>query len=250
MQPTRHLDIDGAYNVRDLGGYPTSDGRQTRWKTFIRAASLHALQPRAQAALIDYGIRTVIDLRRTIETEEAPNVFADSSQVTYRHQNMLGDERDVGEEDAAEKGELADYIMAAYTSWLDLLQPQIGRTLATLAEPEARPAIYHCAGGKDRTGLISALLLGIAGVPENVIAEDYALSARSLIDRYFAQQAPPESNPGNYTWEDYQREFCPPKAMLRVLDHVNEQYGGIESYVRTTGLNTDQIESIRTALVG
>ncbi len=60
--------------------------------------------------------------------------------------------------------------------------------------------IYHCAGGKDRTGVISALLLSIAGVPEEVIAEDYALSSRYLMDRYFAEQASPESNPGNYIW--------------------------------------------------
>ena len=56
MQPARHLDIDGAYNVRDLGGYPTLDGRSTRWKTFVRAASLHSLPPDSRAALIDYGI--------------------------------------------------------------------------------------------------------------------------------------------------------------------------------------------------
>ena len=249
MQQARHLDIDGAYNVRDLGGYPTSDGRQTRWKTFVRAASLHALKPAAQSALIDYGIRTVIDLRKTDETEEAPNVFAGSSQVSYHHQNMLGDEPLSEWEDPVEKGEPADLILAAYAPWLDLRQTQIGRTLATLAEPTARPAMYHCAGGKDRTGVISALLLGLAGVPEDIIAEDYALSARYLLDRYFANQGPPESNSGNYTWEDYQREFCPPDGMLKVLEYLNERYGGVEAYVRTTGLDSGQIESIRTALV-
>ena len=243
MQPARHLDIDGAYNVRDLGGYPTSDGRQTRWKTFVRAASLHALPPASQSALIDYGIRTVIDLRMTRETEEAPNVFAGSSQVTHHHQNMLGDDPVPGDADDTERGEPAKYILAAYRSWLDLRQPQIGRSLATLAEPEARPAIYHCAGGKNRTGVISALLLGIAGVPDDVIAEDYALTARYLLDRYFAEQASPESNPGNYTWEDYQREFCPPDAMLDVLEHVNDRYGGIERYVRTIGLNSARLRA-------
>ena len=85
MQPARHLDIDGAYNVRDLGGYPTRDGRRTRWKTFVRAASLHRLPPDSRATLIDYGIRTVIDLRMTRELEDAPNVFAGSSEVAYLH---------------------------------------------------------------------------------------------------------------------------------------------------------------------
>ena len=249
LQAARHLDIDGAYNVRDLGGYPTLDGRCTRWKTFIRAASLHRLPPDSQAALVDYGIRTVIDLRRTHEVEEAPNVFAGSSQVTYHHQNMIGDEPLAGMADSVETGEPAERILAMYSSWLDLCQPEIRRTLATLAEPGARPAMYHCAVGKDRTGVISALLLGIVGVPADVIAEDYALSARYLLDRYFAEQASPELTPDNYTHEDYQRDFCPPDAMLKVLDYVDERYGGIEAYARTTGLRPGQIESIRTALV-
>ena len=249
MQPARHLDIDGVYNLRDLGGYPTSDGRQTRWKTFVRSASMHALPPASQSALIDYGVRTVIDLRRTHETEEAPNVFVGSSEVAYHHQNMLGDEP-AQERDALPEGSgPAEYVKAAYTSWLDDRQPQIGETLATLADPESRPAVYHCAGGKDRTGVISALLLGLARVPGDVIAEDYALSARYLMDRYFAEQASPDSDPGNFTWEDYQREYCPADGMLLVLQHLKERYGGIEPYVRTVGLDSDQIRSVRNALV-
>jgi len=121
--------------------------------------------------------------------------------------------------------------------------------LTSLAEQESRTAMYHCAGGKDRTGVISALLLGIAGVPPDVIAEDYALSAKYLLDRYFAEQAPPESTSDNYTHEDYKRDFCPPDAMLKGLDYVNERYGGTEAYARTAGLRPLEIESIRAALV-
>ena len=249
MQPARHLDIDGAYNVRDLGGYPTKDGRSTRWKTFVRAASLHQLPPESQAALVDYGIRTVIDLRRTHEVEETPNVFAGSSQIDYLHQNLVGDEPLIGPGDSVESGETADRILASYGSWIDLRQPQILETLATLADPDARPAMYHCAGGKDRTGVISALLLSIAGVPANVIAEDYALTARYLLARYFAEQASPEITPTNYTREDYQRDFCPPEAMLKVLDHIDRGYGGVESYVLKIGLSPAQVGSIRAALV-
>ena len=255
MKPTRHLDVEGVYNMRDLGGYPTSDGRQTRWKTFVRSGSMHAMQPAAQSALVDYGIRTVIDLRRTSETEEAPNVFAGSSVVAYHHQNMLGDQPVPQSDALPEPGTAvekpatpAEFVKFAYTAWLDGRQPQIGKTLATLAEPASRPAAYHCAGGKDRTGIVSALLLGIAGVPEDVIAEDYALSARYLMDRYYAQ-ASPGSDPSDFTWEDYQREYCPADGMRLVLEYLNERYGGIEPYVRSAGLNTDQIDSLRTALV-
>ena len=249
MQPPRRLDIGGAYNVRDLGGYPAMNGRRTRWKTFIRAASLHRLPRESQDALIGYGIRTVIDLRRTPELEEAPNVFAGSSDVAYLHQNLIGDEPLAGADDSVETGEAAERILGSYSSWIDLRQPQIRRTLATLADPDSRPALFHCAGGKDRTGVISALLLGIAGVPADVIAEDYALSARYLLERYFAEQAPPDLSADDYTLEDYRRDYCPPEAMLKVLDYVDERYGGIEPYARTIGLTDGQIDGIRAALV-
>ncbi len=249
MQPTRHLDIGGAYNVRDLGGYPAMNGRRTRWKTFIRAASLHGLPRESQDALIDYGIRTVIDLRRTHELEEKPNVFAGSSAIAYLHQNLIGDEPLAGTDDSVETGEAAERILRSYSSWIDHCQPQIRRTLSTLADPASRPAMFHCAGGKDRTAVISALLLGIAGVPADVIAEDYALTARYLVERYFAEQVPPGLPTDDYTWVDYQREFCPPEAMLKVLDHVDERYGGVEPYARTIGLTDGQIDGIRAALV-
>ena len=249
MQPARHLDIAGAYNVRDLGGYVTLGGRRTRWHTFVRAASLHRLPPDSRAALIDYGIRTVIDLRMTHELEDAPNVFAGSSEVAHLHQNMIGDEPLSGTVSRVETGEVSDSILATYGVWLDRRRPQIGMTLATLARADARPALFHCAGGKDRTGIISALLLGIAGVPPDTIAEDYALSATYLLDRFFAEQAPPWLSPDNYRYADYQRDFCPPDAMLKVLAYIDERYGGIEGYARTAGLRPEEIEGIRTALV-
>jgi len=85
VQPARYLDIAGAYNVRDLGDHVTLDGRRTRRQPFVRAGSLHRLPPDSRATLIDYGIRTVIDLRMTRELEDAPNVFAGSSEVAYLH---------------------------------------------------------------------------------------------------------------------------------------------------------------------
>ena len=78
LEPRRHLDLAGAYNIRDIGGYPTTHGRCARWKTLLRADSLHTLAP-------------VIDLRRTPEPQARPNVFANSPNLQYYHQNMLDD---------------------------------------------------------------------------------------------------------------------------------------------------------------
>ena len=91
LEPRRHLDLEGAYNIRDIGGYAASDGRRTRWQRLLRADSLHRLAPASQRALIEYGVRTVIDLRTTDELQEAPDIFATSAEVGYLHHNMLGD---------------------------------------------------------------------------------------------------------------------------------------------------------------
>ena len=243
----RHLDFEGAYNVRDVGGYSTTDGRQTRWRTFFRADSLHMLTPGDQSILVEYGLRTVIDLRRTAETQEAPNVFTGSSDVVYIHQDAIGSDPIQYDEELVNSEEPATRVAAMYTAILDQRQSQIGRTLAILATPGILPAVVHCVGGQDRTGRIAALVLGIAGVPRETIAEDYTLSARFVVKWYLDKN--PELSASDYSWQYYQAEFCPSEAMLKTLDHLDRHYGGIEGYVRSTGLTTGQIERIRNALV-
>ena len=253
MGPTRHLKLEGAYNVRDLGGYPTVDWRTTRWRTFLRADSLHRLSPAAQAALLALGVRSVVDLRRKVEVEELSNVFAGSSNVVYHNYSLAGDtpfvEPEEWQAESFDSMEPSDQISQSYSKLLDRRQAEFGRTLATLADPATPPAIYHCAGGKDRTGLISALLLAIAGVSHETIAEDYALTARYLWDRILDDPLPGEEVAGLKTWEGYQRVFCPPEGMLKTLQHLELRYGGVEKYIRAVGLRTEQIDSLRATLV-
>ena len=134
LTPARRLDVQGARNVRELGGYKTADGRTTRWRTFLRADSLHELPPGSQSALIDYGIRTVVDLRTSVEVEERPSVFSRSSEVAYRHHNVLGDEPLAGVGDTVETDTGSANIARDYTLWLDHLQPRFSGALAILAE--------------------------------------------------------------------------------------------------------------------
>ena len=273
-QPPRRLKLEGAYNVRDLGGYTTHDGRQTRWRTLLRADELHRLAPASQAVLIDYGIRTVIDLRSTAELERYPSVFADSSQVAYHHQSLQGDVpmRDMPDFEATRDPVLVEMMdeianspagdevtrrlqavtlrtLESYGSRLDRRQPQISDILATLAAPGGLPAMFNCAAGTDRTGIISALVLGIAGVPTEIIAEDYSLSAQGIFERDIADGAVRESLGGDSTWQRYRQEFCPPDAMLKVLGYLERRYGGVEGYVRKIGLGEGEIEALRSAMV-
>ena len=246
LQPTRHLELEGTYNVRELGGYRTSDGRTTRWKTFLRADRLHQLSAESQAALIEYGLRTVIDLRGITELHERPDVFAGSSRVRYYHQALAGDtpaEELAGHPPPEDSTERRAW---GYAVTLDHRGAQFRETLATLSDPAAQMALFHCAGGTDRTGITAALLLGIAGVPAETIVEDYALSARYLIDMYFAEYESPEED---FTWQQYQQKYCPPVVMEKTLQHLEERYGGVETYVRAIGLTKDQVNSLRNALV-
>ena len=146
-------------------------------------------------------------------------------------------------------GERADRTLTSYGTIIDRRQTCVGRILALLAEDSSRPAAFHCAGGKDRTGIIAALLLGLAGVSADVIAEDYALSARYLIDVHLAEEHESKAARDVATWQDYRRAFCPAEGMRKVLAYLDTAYGGIEGYVRRIGLGDDQIASLRAALV-
>ena len=243
----RHLQIDGTYNVRDIGGYDTADGRRTRWRTYFRSDSLHKLSPEAQREFLGTGLRTIIDLRRERETLATPNVFAGSTEVDYRHMNLITDTDPEAYGDPP--GEGPEWIAGSYKILLDDRQPQIGAIMAALADPAVPPALFHCAGGADRTGIIAALLLSLAGVPDETIAEDYSLTAPALFKRYSTDGPPP-----GWSTDDLRRaqslDYLAPAETMRItLQYLDDNYGGVEAYVGEIGLTTAQIEAIRASFV-
>ena len=180
--PRRRIEIDGAHNVRDIGGYETTDGRTTRWQTFLRADNVSTLPQHSQDTLTSsIGVRTVIDLRRQVEIDGQPdNVLGRSPHVNYHNVDIVGDMVF----DQVESEEPRHKIHASYRNMLDRRGRKFGEALRVMAQPGVLPAMYHCMGGQDRTGLISALLLGLAGVPKETIAADYTLTAEYRIFAY------------------------------------------------------------------
>ena len=247
LDPKRRLKIPGSYNIRDLGGYETRDGRRTRWGRLLRSDSLHRLDADSQQALLDYGLRTVIDLRKSVELQTLGHPFMRSDQVTWYHQNMVGDDP-WREADGITRPEgVAETKRRTYSLILDRRRAQVREILSLLALPDSLPALFHCSAGTDRTGMIAALALGIAGVPREVIARDYSLSGRFLLLRYLDDN--PEISPGEITWQEYQARTCPPEIMLGVMDDLDERHGGVEGYARAIGLDDSRIQSLREALV-
>ena len=138
-----YIDIAGAYNVRDLGGYPTVDGRATRRGHFIRADRLSALPAQAQKTLCDYGVRTVVDLRTSNETKQWPCTFANHPTVDYRRHNLEGDDLLPG----YDLGDKHRSLFDSYLVLLDIRGDAVRDVFATLADSSRLPVVFFCAGG-------------------------------------------------------------------------------------------------------
>ena len=246
--PRRRIEIEGAHNVRDIGGYETSDGRTIRWQTFLRADNVSTLPQHSQDTLTStIGVRTVIDLRRQVEIDGQPdNVLGRSPHVKYHNVDIVGDMVF----DQVESEEPRHKIRASYRNMLDRRGRKFGEALRVMAQPGALPAMYHCMGGQDRTGLISALLLGLAGVPKETIAADYTLTAEYRIFAYLGPSPEvPDADPADYTPETYRARNCPPEVMLDTLEYLDDRHGGIEAFVRSAGVTDSDIAALRAALV-
>ena len=244
--PTRRIQIEGAYNVRDLGGYETTDGRYTKWKMFIRGDDVSTLPRSSQDVLTDFGVRTVIDLRGVREIDsQADNVLSKLPHIRYCNVDILGDMAI----DTPWSDITGHKAPKSYRNMLDLCGDKFRDTLATMAETDALPVLFHCVGGQDRTGLVSAILLGLVGVPNETIAEDYTLTAEYRIDAYLGSNLQPDTDPAQYTSEAYRARNCPPDVMLDTLDYLEERYGGVEGYVKSLGLTDEQLATLIDALL-
>lgn len=238
----RRLDWEGCLNARDLGGYPVANGQQTRWGAFIRADSLSYLSEAGKAALVAYGVHTVIDLRLPVELESEPNPFAEGGDrgILYRHISMV----DPSNIPNISPPRLAD----EYKRMLATYGDGVAEVMTGVAEAPAGGVLYHCAGGRDRTGLVSAFLLDLAGVPREVIGEDYGISSDYLKTRTVAWV---ESDPAlrEKRAEEMDRLWTRPEVILEVLDDLDEKYGGVAAYLRHIGISDPDISQMRERLL-
>jgi protein-tyrosine phosphatase len=236
---TRDLQIPNLLNVRDLGGLPTRDGQTTRWRSVLRADDLHHLTPEGLQALHDYGVETVIDLRWQHELGLFPTGYqpGEANGRRYWHVSLLGDSPEAWTERSQN---------VAWEQWniavLDQAQPEMAAALRVIATAPAAPLLFHCVAGKDRTGLIAALLLALADVEPEAIAADYTASAENLQSRWLAGH--PEAE-----WPAIMASLsCPPERIHDLLAHVDMRYGGPASYLDSIGLSQLEVTTLRARL--
>ncbi len=237
-QPLRKLSFPRLLNARDLGGRLTRDGARTRFKAFLRTDDPWKLTPEGMQAILGYGVTTVIDLRWPEELDSRPSPFRrGGSAVRYAHVSLLdGSEPAWRLKTPDVPKELWNCVV------LDAAGPQIAETLRLVADAPPGVVLFHCAAGKDRTGVIAAMLLAIADAVPAEIAADYAISTEFIRDAYLAAH-PRETWPA--VLEDVR---CPPEQIHNMLAHLDARYGGTAGYLRRIGLTPDEVARIRARL--
>jgi protein-tyrosine phosphatase len=237
----RHLPFDAVFNFRDLGGYATADGRRVKWRTLFRADGVHRLSIDDLSSL---GVRTVLDLRTPEEHERAR--FTHDS-VTSHHLPILQAswDRDVftGDLDPVE------FLSDRYVEMLDEGREAIGRALHILADPDAFPLVFHCAAGKDRTGVVAAIVLSVLGIGDDVIATDYSLSRLGMgrFKEWIIATYPDAADSMSQQPDAFLD--APAEAMHRFLEHLRAAHGSVLDYLDRLGVHDVHLDAVRENLL-
>jgi protein-tyrosine phosphatase len=245
--PDRHVVFDTLFNVRDLGGYRTTDGRITRWQTLYRADGINRVSGADLDRLAALGLRTVVDLRTHGELEERGRFPVDALPVAYHHLPVI---RETWENwDLDPDLEPVGFLVRRYQEMLDEGAPALAAALEVLADPAAYPAVFHCAAGKDRTGVLAAVVLGLLDVPDETVADDYGLSraAMDTLVEWLRVNAPEALD----AMTDQPAAFldAPPRAMHEVLALVRAEHGTMAGYVASIGVGADTVAALRRVLL-
>jgi len=235
------LDWPDCHNARDVGGLPTASGGRVRRGALIRSDVLDRLTPAGLASVRGYGVSRIIDLRSVEEVAEIPGPFA--ADAIYRNIPLIDEQADRHRDPVAEATMLATYMGS-----IDRNGRRIAAGVAAVAGAPPGAVVVHCAAGKDRTGLLVALMLRAVGVADADIAADYALSAEYLRERYAAELAEAPSATDQEKIREGQR--CDPNTILGTLAHVDTRHGGTVAYLGSVGLSDRQLALLRTRLLG
>ncbi|WP_462187127.1 tyrosine-protein phosphatase [Frankia sp. CcWB2] len=240
-QARRALSLPGTINLRDVGGYPTVHGRSLRWRTLLRSGTLRGLDGRGQAILAQIGLRTVIDLREDTEVAHDPDQLG---RLAATHRRVPVYTLPV------DRHQTAGDLRSLYDHVVDHRGDRLTAAMLALAAPGALPAIVHCSAGKDRTGLVIALALDLAGVPAEVIAQDFALTSYFLRDEAAAavqrisalMSTDGEELPASLM-------ASPPDLILHALGRIHARHGDTHTYLLAHGATAHALDRLVEALL-
>lgn len=253
----RLIKVANGVNFRDLGGYPTVDGRTTKWQKLVRTGSLSQLNQADQQKLIDYGIDVDIDLRSNAERVAFPDQIP--NRIAYHHCPLF----DNDETESAETNERLQRLYASNSrsGYLRMLyvyrrlvinrQPQaVYRKLFSFlaAHGENQTVLFHCSAGKDRTGMVAILLLGILGIEPDVIRSDYLLTNSLSVSRVKNRVAAAKAAHMNRSFIKSLLDLSTvlPDYCDQAMAIINYEFGGIMAYLQDViGISDQTVNRLR-----
>jgi protein-tyrosine phosphatase len=245
IEAERHIPFEQVFNFRDLGGYVAAGNRKVRWRRLFRADGLNRLQPEEEAAFGELGVATVVDLRTVEEAEHGGRFPTHVWDVTYCHRPMF----DVLPDWPEDIGDPALYLAQRYLEMFASGREALATVFELLTDAAAYPLVFHCAAGKDRTGITAGLVLHVLGVEDEVIASDYALSgeamqrlivwARDQQGVFMQPRAPIPSAAAE----------ARPETMIAFLQAVRARTGGGDGVLTSLGLEAGVGERMREQLL-
>jgi protein-tyrosine phosphatase len=254
VQASRHVEFEACFNFRDLGGYETRDGRELRWGTLYRSDTLHRLTDADADTFGALGLQTVIDLRSQTEIDDHGRLAHHVDAIDWHNIAMLDNVKlappDPGTpapESVTAPQDLAPgegYVLIA-----ERYAPSIAEVFRLLTLADALPAVFHCTAGRDRTGIISAMILDVLGVPDEVIAQDYVLTelARERTTEWIEAHEP--------AFAAYMAQFPPERRVMRAemivgfVELTRAKHGSIAGFLAGAGVGEDRLEALRARLL-
>jgi len=243
----QRIPFEGVVNFRDLGGYASSLGGTVRFGRVFRSDRLDRMTSADHDRYTALGIRTIYDLRRDEERLVSPDPYPTEHVCIISSLERNGHPK-LGDEPPEMDG--ADLLRLLYRGILDHAGADIGRIFTGFADPNGVPALFHCTAGKDRTGMIAAVLLEWLGVPRELVLDDYEATnayrekagERDTVERLVAQGVSPEAAAGLLS--------APRWAMEETLGELDDDFGGVEHYLRTqAGLDDAVLGGLRASLL-
>lgn len=248
----RWVQLDGLDNVRDAGGLPLRDGGRTRFGELLRSASLRYLTDDDVAHLVDVvGLRLVIDLRTAREIDrDGPTAVAARGVETVPLSFLPEDGTALPETGSGDRVD-TDPLLRAYLGYLVDRTENVVQAVRLLGRPDAGPTLVHCAAGKDRTGVLLALVLDAVGVEREAVIADYALSAQH-VEAMFRRWT---SALGREMPADLTPHLPRAEVIATVLSRLDDAHGrdgseGAVGWLRANGLDDASLERLRARLTG